>query len=133
MASWRPMSRQETSDRRATAATALAALRTGIGVGAWVAPSLAARAFGLRVDGNTEAVLMARLFAVRDGALAYATLGTTGPARRTVLHAGIACDLLDAAAALLAARRGGIPRASAALVTTVALAAAATGVVAVRG
>jgi hypothetical protein len=118
--------------RQDTAATALAALRAGIGIGAWVAPTFAARTFGLRVDGNTEAVLMARLFAVRDGALAYATLGTSGPARRTVLHAGIVCDVLDAAAALLAARRGGIPRTAAVLVTTVALAAAATGVVAAQ-
>ena len=87
-----------------TAATALAALRAAIGVGAWVAPVSAGRTFGLRVTGNAEAILMARLFAVRDGALAYATVGTTGVARRTVLRAGIACDLADAAAALLAAR-----------------------------
>lgn len=123
--------RRDTAQQDA-AATALAALRAVIGVGAWVAPAPAGRAFGLRVAGNSEAVLMARLFAVRDGALAYATAGTTGEARRTVLRAGIACDLLDAAAALLAVRRGGIPRGSAALVTTVALAAAATGIFAAR-
>ena len=117
-----------------TPVTALAALRTAVGVGAWATPGLAGKAFGLRVD-DPEAVLMARLFGVRDVALAAATLASTGPARRTLLQAGLACDLFDAAAALLGRRsRGGrsIGPVSSALVAGVALAAAATGVVALR-
>lgn len=114
-----------------TPVTALAALRTAVGVGAWLAPRTTGKLFGLAVD-SAEAVLMARLFGVRDVALGLATLQTDGAARRTLVQAGIACDVLDAAAAALGARRGGIGRLSAAAVAAVALTAAATGAAAAR-
>src|SRR5439155_23228613 len=84
----------------------ISGLRASIGVGAWLAPNLTGRAFGLDPDGNPQASYLARLFAIRDLALAAGTLGSEGDARRRWIQLGLACDLADAAAAYLAGRDG---------------------------
>lgn len=116
-----------------SAPTALAALRIAVGSSAWLTPNLAARLFGLDPDGNPQAPYLGRLFGVRDVALAAGTLASEGSARRSWLVAGLACDLADAAAALLGRRGGYLSTPVSALLLAPALAAAGMGIVALRG
>ena len=51
------------------AATAIAAGRVAIGAGAYLAPNLSGRLFGLDPDGNPQASYLGRLFGARDVAL----------------------------------------------------------------
>ncbi|HEY3019233.1 MAG TPA: hypothetical protein VGJ32_03530 [Solirubrobacteraceae bacterium] len=108
----------------------ISGLRASIGVGAYVAPNLTGRAFGLDPEGNPQASFLARLFAIRDLALAVGTLGSEGDARRRWLQLGLACDLGDAAAAYLARRDGSLPTPAAVMSGGTALAAVAVGVAA---
>ena len=108
----------------------LSGLRAWIGTSAWLAPNLTGRLFGLDPDDNPQAAFLARLFGIRDAALAAGTLGTDGPARAKWLQLGVACDLADAAAAYLAGRNGTIPRHAAAMAGVTAVAAAGLGVAA---
>src|SRR5436305_8887056 len=110
----------------------LVATRTAIGVGAWVAPRLSARLFGLDPDGNPQSPYLGRLFGVRDVALGYGLSASRGATRQQWLRIGVACDLADAAAGVLAGRAGELPRRATLLVTATALAAAATGIAAMR-
>jgi hypothetical protein len=106
----------------------LSGMRTVIGAGAWLTPRLAGRLFGLDVDGNPQAPYLARLFGVRDLALAAGPLQSEGRAREQWLQIGAACDAADAAAALLAWRGGYIGAPTAVLLTAPALGALAMGV-----
>lgn len=76
-------------------------------MGAWVAPRISGRLFGLDVPGNPQAPYLARLFGVRDAALAYGLHSTQGAARVQWLKVGIARDLADALAGLFASRHRG--------------------------
>ena len=107
--------------------------RTAIGLGAWLAPRLSGRLFGLDPDSNPQAPYLGRLFGVRDVALGFGLSTSSGADRQQWLQVGIACDLADAAAGLLAGRAGQLPKRAAALVTGTALMAAAMGVAAMRG
>ncbi|HUZ29348.1 MAG TPA: hypothetical protein VMU90_08915 [Solirubrobacteraceae bacterium] len=111
----------------------LVGLRAVIGVGAFLAPRLTGRLFGLDVDGNPQAPYLARLFGIRDVALAYGASSTDGPQRAQWLQVGLACDLGDAVAGVLAGRGGELPTPTAILVTGTALSAAALGVAALQG
>jgi hypothetical protein len=113
------------------AVRALGGLRLAVGLGAWLTPRVAGRAFGLDPAANPQSPYLARLFGVRDVALAVGTTQAAGPARRQWLQLGVACDVADAAAALLAGRAGYLPKVSAALVFAPAVAAAAMGVAAI--
>jgi hypothetical protein len=115
---------------RDSAAVTISALRLAVGVGSYATPGLAGRAFGLDVDGNPQAPYLARLFGVRDVALAGGTLTTGGEARRTWLRMGLLCDAADAAAAVLAARAGYVSKGTAAMLAAPAVAAVAIGMVA---
>ena len=110
----------------------LVALRLGIGVAAWFMPRVAGRLFGLDVDGNPQAPYLARLFGVRDAALAIGTLTSEGDAQLKMLRAGIGCDVADALAGLAGWRAGYLPTPTAALVTATAVAAAAQGALVLR-
>jgi hypothetical protein len=110
----------------------ISGLRAQIGASAWLAPNLTGKLFGLDPEGNPQAAFMARLFGVRDIALAAGTLGSEGDARAKWLRVGIACDLADAAAAYLAGRNGTVPRHAAILAGGTALAAAGMGVAALN-
>jgi hypothetical protein len=116
-----------------SAPAALAALRIAVGGGAWLTPNLAGRLFGLDPDGNPQSAYLGRLFGVRDVALAAGTLASEGRARRSWLIAGLACDLADAAAALLGRRGGYLSTPVSALLAAPALAAVGMGVIALRG
>ena len=111
----------------------LVGVRSAIGVGAWVAPRISSRLFGLDVAGNPQAPYLARLFGVRDAALAYGLQSTQGAARAQWLKVGIACDLADALAGVFASRRGELPTFATVLVTGTALGAAALGIAALQG
>jgi hypothetical protein len=110
----------------------LSGLRIGIGAASWTTPRLAGRLFGLDAGANPQSPYLARLFGVRDIALAWGTLGSEGAGRRQWLLAGVACDLADALAGIAGARRGYLPRATGAMVTGAALTAAALGAGALR-
>lgn len=111
----------------------LAALRTAIGSAAWIAPNKTAKLFGLDPEGNPQSTFFARLFGVRDVALAAAAVGAVGPSRRLVWQAGVACDVLDVGAVILARRNGTLPARAALMAGTTALLAVGLGLGAVRG
>lgn len=112
---------------------ALVGIRLAIGAGAWGTPRLAGRLFGLDAEGNPQSPYLARLFGVRDVALAWGAITSDGEARRRWLLAGVACDLADAAAGAFGTRGGYLPKLSGVLVTGTAVSAAALGVAALQG
>ena len=111
----------------------LAGLRVGVGAASWLTPNLAGRAFGLDPKANLQAPYVARLFGVRDAAIGIGTLQAQGEARRQWLQIGMACDVADAAAAVIAGRRGYLPGYAATGTAVVALMAAGLGALALRG
>ncbi len=115
------------------AVKAIAGLRLPIGLGAWAAPTLAGRLFGLDIRGNPQSPYLARLFGVRDVALAAGVLSSAGEARRNWLRIGLACDVADAAAGVLGGRAGYLSPFTTALVTAPALLGAALGARALQG
>jgi hypothetical protein len=117
---------------RKQAITALAGLRIAVGAGAWLTPRLAGRMFGLDSAGNPQAPYLARLFGVRDAALALGVLGSEGDAQQRWLTLGLACDVADGLAGLAGGRAGYLPKATTVLVTGTAIAAAALGAGALR-
>jgi hypothetical protein len=106
----------------------LAMLRLAVGLISWLAPNLGGRLFGLDPAGNPQAAYLARLFGIRDIALAIGTLQSSGEARRQWLQVGVLCDTADAAAAVLGHRGGYLTPASAVMVGGTAAAATALGV-----
>jgi hypothetical protein len=110
-----------------TAIRNLSTLRTAVGLGAWLTPRLAGKAFLLDPDGNPQSPYLARLFGARDVALAYGTLNSSGDARRTWLVAGLACDVADTLAAFAGGRRGYLSGVQTVLLAAPALAAVAMG------
>ena len=110
----------------------LVAIRLGIGVGAWVMPRVAGRLFGLDVSGNPQAPYLARLFGIRDVALAVGALTSEGDTQAQWLRAGLGCDVADAFAGVAGWWAGYLPTPTAALVTATAVAAAAQGALVLR-
>jgi hypothetical protein len=108
----------------------LATLRMAVGASAWATPRLAGKAFGLDAGANPQSPYLARLFGIRDIALAVGTLSTTGEARRQWLTLGVMCDAADAFAGVFAGRGGYLPKVPTVLVTGTALAAAGLGLAA---
>jgi hypothetical protein len=106
---------------------ALSAIRLAVGAGAWLTPRLAGRAFMLDPAGNPQSPYLARLFGIRDVALAYGTQSAQGEARRTWLTAGLACDVADTLAALAGGRAGYLSRTQTVLLAAPAIAATALG------
>jgi hypothetical protein len=111
----------------------LVGLRTAIGAGSFLAPKITGRLFGLDVEANPQAPYLARLFGIRDVALAYGAGSNSGPQRAQWLQIGLACDLGDAVAGFLAGKDGELPMPTAILVTATALSAAALGLAALQG
>ncbi|GAB3442005.1 hypothetical protein [Actinophytocola sediminis] len=102
----------------------LSALRAA-GGGAIIAPSVGAKVFGIKDDG--EGKYLVRLFAARNVAFIAGLLLSKGKARRLWYQAGIACDALDVGAGLIAYREGKPPK-SATVDTGIALVATLLGV-----
>jgi hypothetical protein len=115
-----------------SARSILTGTRALIGGGAWLAPRLSGRLFGLDVAGNPQLPYVARLFAIRDVALAAGLQASDGDALRFWVQAGIACDAADAAAGILAGRRGELSPLATALVTATALTAVGLGISVLR-
>ena len=105
----------------------LAGLRLAVGVSSWATPRVAGRLFGLDADANPQAPYLARLFGIRDVALAWGALNSTGSAQRQWLVAGLACDAADAVAGIVGGRAGYLPPVTSVLVTGTAVSAALLG------
>ncbi len=99
------------------AASAIAAARVAVGAGAYLAPNLSGRLFGLDPDGNPQASYLGRLFGARDVALGAGVLRSTRKQKDAWVAAGMACDVADVGAGALAGIRGTLPPAAAAMVT----------------
>jgi len=118
-------------DRRSTINN-LAALRLAIGVASWATPRVAGKLFGLDAGANPQAPYLARLFGIRDVALAWGTLSSEGDTQRQWLMAGLACDAADTLAGVAGGRGGYLPKLTSVLVTGTALSAALLGASALR-
>ncbi len=115
---------------RAKAVNALVGLRIAVGAASWLTPRPAGKLFGLDAKANPQAPYLARLFGVRDIALAYGAMSSEGEQQRQWLTAGLACDVADSFAGIAGGRRGYLPKLASVLVTATAMAAAALGAVA---
>lgn len=116
----------------ASPAATLAGLRIAIGSSAWAAPNLTTKLFGLDPKNNPQSSFLARLFGVRDVALAGVAIGSTGPSKRLAWQLGVVCDALDVGAATLAGRNGTLPKPAALMAGATALAAVGLGVAALQ-
>lgn len=103
----------------------LAAARITAGVGAYLAPGLAARAFGMRGDRDPVTAFAIRTFGSRDLVLGVGLAGSQGRERDRWLVLGALVDAMDAAAALWAVRRRQIPAVNGVAVALTASAAVA--------
>ena len=110
----------------------LAVLRLLVGVVSYLAPNLGGKLFGLDTAGNPQAPYLARLFGIRDIALAVGALQTSGDARRLWLQLGVLGDAADVGAAAIGHRGGYLPTPTAIMVGGVAAAATALGATALR-
>jgi hypothetical protein len=88
---------------------ALGLIRICTGLGIWLDPLATGRMYGLSPDENAPAIYLARLFGIRDIALAILASHTEGRALRLVIKVGIAVDAFDVAASVIEARSGRIP------------------------
>jgi hypothetical protein len=110
-----------------TAANAIAIGRIAVGSGAWLAPNLSGRLFGLDPEGNPQLPYVGRLFGARDVALGAGALRSPRKQKDAWITAGLACDVADVAAGLVAGARGQLPMGAAALVSATAGFFAAAG------
>src|SRR2546430_15646143 len=108
------------SKQRDKAKDAVAISRMVVGGGAWLAPNLSGRMFGLDPEGNPQLSYVGRLFGVRDAVLGLGVLRSSRKQKDAWVAAGLACDAADVAAGALAGARGTLPPAPAALVTAAA-------------
>lgn len=106
----------------------LAGLRLVVGIGAYIAPDLTGKAFGLDPAANPQASYTARLFGVRDVALAIGTLAAPAGSRSLWWQVGILCDVADVGAAVLGHRSGRLTTLSAIAAGGVAAVAVGAGV-----
>jgi hypothetical protein len=104
----------------------LPALRIAIGGGAFLAPTITGKIFGLNTQDNNDAVFLGRLFGIRDVAVGIGQLSSNGDGGALWWQLGVVCDLGDALAALLFIKAGGSKRAGAMAALT-ALGAAGMG------
>jgi hypothetical protein len=109
---------------------ALPALRLAIGAGAFAAPTLTGKAFGLNTKDNHEATFLGRLFGIRDVALGIGQTVASGESSALWWQLGVVCDLGDAVAAYKMMKAGG-PKLASVLAGVTALTAAGLGVAAI--
>jgi hypothetical protein len=107
--------------------TGLALGRIALGVGAIASPDLTARLFGLSPADNPQLPYFARLFGVREIALGGLTLLAKGPARRTMVVAGMAVDGGDAVTGVIGLARKEVPVLAGGMLIAVALGAVGSG------
>jgi ethanolamine utilization microcompartment shell protein EutS len=114
------------------ATNTLLSVRTAVGTASCLAPRTAGRAFGLDASANPQSPYLARLFGVRDLALAVGVLTAAPSARRHWLTVGLACDLADVVSGIAGTKAGYLSRASGVLVTGAAISAVVLGAVALQ-
>jgi hypothetical protein len=107
----------------------LTALRS-FGAGAFLAPSLACKAFDIDADAHGNYVI--RLFAARNVALAFGLLSSRGESRALWWRMGVLCDALDVGAGIMGLREGK-ERSSAMLDTGMSTFALGLGLAGLRG
>ena len=110
----------------------LAVLRLLVGAISYLAPNLGGRLFGLDTAGNPQAPYLARLFGIRDIALAVGALQSSGESRRQWVQLGVLCDAADVGAAVIGKRGGYLSAPTAIMVGGVAAAATALGATALQ-
>lgn len=106
--------------------TALGVIRACVGATSVISPNLAQRSLGVRstpADGGVAT----RMFGVRDGAIALATLSKSHHVRRTGLQLGMIADTVDVATIISSYRQGSISRGGLTLIGGAAAAFAVTG------
>lgn len=108
--------------------TGLAYGRIVVGTISFLSPSLAARLFLLDPKSNRQLPYLSRLFGSREIALGAITLASSGEARRRLVQLGVAVDGADAFTGIVTAASGSVPKKTGAVLTLVAAAAVATGV-----
>jgi hypothetical protein len=106
---------------------AIIGLRAGIGAGAWLAPNLSGRLFGLDPVGNPQLPYVGRLFGARDVVLGAGVLRAGRKQKTDWITAGMACDVADVAAGAMAGARGQLPVSAAGMVTATAAVFAIAG------
>lgn len=112
--------------------TGLALGRIAIGAVSFGNPGLAASLFQLDIAANPQLPYLARLFGSREVALGALTLLARGRTRRTLVLAGIAVDLADAATGYLGIREGHVSKATGAALTGPAAGAVLAGLAGLR-
>jgi hypothetical protein len=117
---------------RDTALKALGALRLAVGVTSWATPNFGGKLFGLEPDANPQGAYLARLFGVRDVALAIGPLRAKRKAQDNWIELGILCDAADVAAAFLGGGKGYLSPTTTAMVAAPAIGATALGVIALK-
>jgi len=105
----------------------LSTVRFAVGAASLLVPNTAGRLFGLDPARNPQAVYFARLFGIRDIALAVGALQCTGDTRRQWTQLGLMCDVSDTFAALLGRRDGSLSPLTTVLAGATAAGAAALG------
>src|SRR2546423_15404488 len=101
--------------QRDKAKDAVAIGRVVVGGGAWLAPNLSGRMFGLDPEGNPQLPYVGRLFGARDVVLGAGVLRSSRKQKDAWMTAGLACDVADVAAGARPRARGTPPPAAAAL------------------
>lgn len=109
-----------------SARLALGAARASIGIGAWLAPDLTTRVFGIDPDASDR--FIGRLFGARELALAAALLAAPPSALAPVAAIGAAVDTVDSIAGFDELRRGNLSTRATILGPIGALGFAALGV-----
>ena len=92
-------------------ATALTAVRLGVGAAAVLRPDIVQRSFGIDPDANRGGDYLMRLFGAREFAVAAMALGVHPSVSRPAAYRhAAALDAADALAVLLARRAGKVDR-----------------------
>lgn len=116
---------------RALVVRGLGITRLIVGLSTFARPRIAPRSLGIRTepaDGGT----LARMFGIRDAALAVATLSADPAVRESGLRLGLLCDAADTAA-VLRGRCSGVTTRGVALIGGAAAFFALTGLAALPG
>jgi hypothetical protein len=114
--------------------TGLSLGRIIIGIGAFLAPELTAKVFGLSPETNAHLPYMSRMFGAREVAIGAVTLAASGDTRRKLAMVGVAIDAADATNGVLELKSKRVPVLAGAMLAGVATGAVASGVLAlVRG
>jgi hypothetical protein len=112
--------------------TGLALGRIAVGVVSVARPAVAATMLGVNGATNPQAPYLTRLFGVREIGIGAATLLSRGPARRTLVLAGIAVDGGDAMTGVLAIRDGSVSARQGAVLAATGAGAVLAGVAGLR-